>query len=364
MIRLTHAARATCIAAALLAASAAVVFGVAGCTSRDSAQTPPRFAASRSVSAHGLSVSVFVSQQQLGIADRLTVLIEARQEAGTTGRAVPWPSSLAEAEAGKVFPPNPEDPSASQWTILECTRRTLAPGHETIELVLEPYLGGDKPIPVFEFPLAAGTLKTEPIPVTVISEHKLAEASPAAGDPLAALSTLGPALAPLPPRRPLTEQPLTWGILGALGVLVLAGGGAIIAVRVARRRSFSADEHLDRLLLQGREALAFPDTQHVDEVAAQTVGAFRTWLCVTRRVSPGTSGRELAAWIRATGLPSATQLADRLTSFEGSRFAPSSKIELSDARGLVAGVHEFTGELRAAAVATNAATEGGRTGSC
>jgi acyl-homoserine lactone acylase PvdQ len=66
----------------LMAVMLAAVLAAASCSSRPSAAAPVRFAASRSIAANGLSVTVFVSRQQLGIADRLEVLIEARRCSG------------------------------------------------------------------------------------------------------------------------------------------------------------------------------------------------------------------------------------------------------------------------------------------
>ncbi len=338
----------------LIAAVFAACAALPACTSRDEQPALPRYAQSRVTSANGLTVSVFVSQQELSIADRLEVLIEARRDA--TADPVPWPEMLESAAAGEPFPPQSSGAEPADWTILEITRRTLKPGHETIELVLEPYLSGNKSVPALTFDIAGQRLTTEPIGVNITSELQRSDSSAAPGDPLAALTDLGPALMPMPPRRSLLESPLIWGLAGALGVVVLAGGSAIIAARSARRRSLTPDEHLERLLLLGRKALETPDSPHVEEVAAKTVGAFRIWLAATRRVPRGASDRELAAWVRASGVPSAPQLAGCLAAYDGSRFAPVGRFEIGQARELVGGVWSFSRELRALAAS---AAEGG-----
>jgi hypothetical protein len=324
-----------------MAVMLAAVLAAASCSSRPSAAAPVRFAASRSIAANGLSVTVFVSRQQLGIADRLEVLIEARRQ---DGEAVQWPSLLTEAQRGSPFPPNPADPEVSDWSVVDLTRRTLSPGHESMEIVLEPYLAGDKPFPALTFKVSGKQVATEAIPVTVVAEH--AAQSDAEADPLAALAAFDPPLKPLPPRGSWFASPLTWAVVAVLTGALLCGGAAVAVVRSRKQHAQSPDQQLDRILMLGGAAVAGTDPTHAEEVAEKATGALRVWLAATGRTSPGTTGSELLAWIRATPLASASELAESLAAYEAYRFAPGRKASLEETRRLVRAAWEFSHELR------------------
>lgn len=340
----------------VIAATVAVV--VASCAPRAPETGAPRYEASQSTSAHGLSVSVFVSKQKIGIADRLEVLIEARS---ADGQPVQWPAMLAATERGACFPPNPSDPQVSDWTVVDVRHRLLAPGHESLELVLEPYLDGDKPIPSLLFEVAGKDLRTEPVAVKVIAEHKV-DAS-AAADPLTALASLSPPLAPVEPRRAWFMHPLTWSLSAAALVLLLGGSAAWVTVRSRRRRRPGADQFLDQTLTLGKAAIAQAGAAVAGEVAEKSVGALRLWLAATGRLARGASGEELIAWVRATPAPSAGETARRLAAYEALRFAPGVRAEHADVQAMVEAIWRLTRELRAAAESSPAAAgaaSGGR----
>jgi hypothetical protein len=329
-----------------LCVAAAAVAALPACTSREQPQsTPQRFAASRTIGGHGLHIAVFVSSQDIAIADRLEVLIEARRESADAA-PISWPAVLADLRPGSGFPPNPADPGKADWNVVDVVRRTFAPGHETIEFVLEPYLDGDKPIPAFAFQVGSARLSTEPIAVRVTAQHASDAATVAGEDPAKLLAALGSPLPPVAPSRPWLANPVTLGIVAAAGVLVLGGGVAVVVHRRTRRRSTTPDEYLDRVLALGTAAMSAPGDDHSAEIAEKTIGALRIWLAATRRIAPGTSGRELVAWIRASPAPSAPDLAEQLQRFETIRFAPGVSASSSEVTELLRSVSRFTRELR------------------
>lgn len=329
------------VAATLLTVAAAA----ASCAERKPGADDVRFEVSRSTSSHGLSVSVFVSRQQIGIADRLEVLIEARS---ADGQPVRWPDTLAGLERGAMFPPAADESGAFDWSVVDLTRRVLAPGHEAVELVLEPYLDGEKPIPAFTFRIGASSLATEPVPVRVVAEHALD--ATAADDPLGALATLN---APLPPPdlgRPWFMQPLAWTVGGMMLVMLLGGSGALAIARSRRRRRQpSPDDRLAQLLTLGRFAADSPDPSALGDAAEKSVGGLRTWLAATGRLAPGATGPEAIAWIRASAASAAAGLGQRLESYEQRRFAPGTRVERADLLGLIDSIAAFTRELRESA---------------
>lgn len=329
-----------------LCAAAAAVAALPACTAREQPQSAPqRFAASRTIGGHGLHIAVFVSTQDLGIADRLEVLIEARRESADAA-PISWPAVLADLRPGSGFPPNAADPGKADWNVVDVVRRALGPGHETIEFVLEPYLDGDKPIPAFAFQVGSARLSTDPIAVTVTAQHAADDAVIAGEDPAKLLAALGAPLPPVAPSRPWLANPVTWGIVAAAGVLVLGGGAAVVVHRRTRRRSTTPDEYLDRVLALGAAAMSAPVGDHSAEIAEKTISALRIWLAATRRTAPGTSGRELVAWIRACPVPSGPALAEQLQRFEAIRFAPGGMASPSEVSDLLSSVSRFTRELR------------------
>jgi hypothetical protein len=322
-----------------------IALASAGCAPREIAPAP-KFAASSSVKADGMTVSVFVSQQELGIADRLTLLIEARR---TDGKPIEWPSTLKDAEQGSGFPPNPADPGVTAWNVLEASRRVLAPGHESLELVLEPYLDGDKPIPAFSFETGRGTLVTETIPVKVMAEHNVDAA--ADSNPVASLAQLSPPLAPVPPLESWLLHPVTLAA-AAVGLgLTLVGGAAVVLVRRLRQGQLSPDQRLDLEVASARRVLETGDPSIPPPVVVERIiGVFRQWLVATRPVAAGATGPELIAWLRATGLQSCTELANVLSTLEASRFAAGQGVGRGEAQRLVSGIGHAAQELRAAAL--------------
>ncbi len=323
----------------VLVACLAAVFSAAGCDR--TTPNAPRFAASRVTSAFGLNVSVFVSKQQIGVADRLELLVEARRERGD--EQVAWPSSLADAAAGKPFPPQQDLSAPGDWTVLEASRRVLAPGHEILELVLEPYLPGEKPIPSFQFEIERQSVTTEPIPVSVVSERREVQS---AQDPLAGLPNLDGALRPAPRPRPWLQEPSTWALLGGGGVLVLAGGAAVLGRRYSRRRTQSPDQILDSKLADLRDTAASGTDRDAAALVEHSISALRQWLAATRGVSVATTGPELASWLSARPGAAAGELAAHLLARDRDRFAPAGSVDLAAARALLNCIAAFVAACR------------------
>ncbi len=314
-----------------------VAFAAIGCDARTNPAAPSRFAISNSTSLNGVTVLTFGSASSIGIADRFTLLVEARDTGST--QPITWPEALSAAEPGKPFPAKPESPEVSDWTVLEVSHATLARGHETMTLVLEPYLAGEKTIPSFMFIAAGQVLNTEPITVTVASAGA---PQPNPADPLGALAALGDPLAPSMPEEPWHTSPLAIGLGVAVATFLLVGGITLLVLRLTRRRVLSPDERLNAELTQLRAMV----DRDAGPAAEHAIAAFRAWLAATGRVAVGTTGPQLVAWVRSTPASGNTELADRLAAFEHWRFAPAQTIDPAQSRWLIESISAFADALR------------------
>lgn len=317
------------------AAAAAALCAACWACSRNDEAAPMNervFEQSRSVASDVLSVSVHVSSTGITVADRLTVLFEARRADGV---APHWPGELRDLAEGAPFgvaePAGAagDIPAPAPWTVVAVRRQTVAPGHELLALTLEPYLAGDKSIPALRFGDGRGSVQTEPIAVHVASVaggETDGGAVGAARDPLAAIENLGPMLPPTAIDTPLWRRPLAVIVgVGAAALLALGLGGAW-AVRRVVRRSPTPDAVFRRAMHQIRERAGAPDADPALAVE-QTLGALRTYLVARRLLAPGATGPELADALRSLGRAGllggdAAHLADVLGTIEAARFGP------------------------------------------
>lgn len=320
-----------------LAATAAMCASMASCSRDDDSpsSSAPRFEQSRSVSSDVLSVAMHLSSSNITVADRVTLLIEARR---TDGKKLEWPEAIRDANEGDPFGQSGAVPAserqvtpAPQWTVLSVSRQVVAPGHELLTLTLEPYLPGDKVIPAMRFGQGVGAVSTDELAVKVESTRPADEAaqpaSPdtAAGEPdaLAALSDLGPALPPAAIRVPLWRRPLVIGIAGgAAALLVLGLGGAWAACKLLRRTP-DADEAFRREMRAVRAAHA----AEPDAAIEASNAALRRWLAARHICPPSETSHGVASWLLGavrSGLlgQEAVEVAALFTAIDHFRFSP------------------------------------------
>lgn len=336
------------VARSARAAAAAALCAACWACSRNDEAAPMNervFEQSRSVASDVLSVSVHVSSTGITVADRLTVLFEARRADGV---APPWPGELRELAEGAPFgvaePAGAagDVPAAAPWTVVAVRRQVVAPGYELLALTLEPYLAGDKSIPALRFGEGRGSVQTEPIAVHVASVAD-GEANGGAGgaarDPFAAIENLGPMLPPTAIDTPLWRGPLAVGVGGGAVALLVLGLGGAWAVRRVMHRNPTPDAVFRRAMQQIRERAGSPDADPAQSVE-QTLGALRSYLVARRLLAPGATGPELADALRGLGSSSllggdAAQLADVLGALEAARFGPGGAPSAESAASII-----------------------------
>lgn len=312
-----------------IAAVAVLCSVCAGCSREDRRSAPGAhaFEESRSVASDALTVSLHLSSTRISVADRLTVLIEVRS---VDGRETEWPDDLRNLSEGAAFGSAEPPSDVAPWTVVAARRQRVTPGHEMLTLTLEPYLPGDKSIPAIRFGEGRNAVQTERVLVSVGSVVAPDAADAAmpddTRDPLAAIESLGPMLAPASIEVPVWRRPLVVGVAGGAAAFLALGLGGAWAARRLMLRSATPASVFRRKMEEIRARAGAPDADPVRAVE-DTLAAMRAYLISRRLLAPGATGSELADALQGcarVGLlgKDTEELVALLDLIESARFGP------------------------------------------